>query len=251
MNLHELELRLTPTPLPGWDGAIQVLSLPDGGELVAPGVGGGPHVVRTGASGDVLWSVFSHEPEFRGGVNLATADGNVYVGVGAGGGPRVVTLDLTTGSLVASVFVGDPASRTGVDAATVLPVTGVDVGVGVEQPGTRPPAGISPAANAIDGSAGTRRVSELDLGTFQMRDIGPTPYGVGLVFEVPPTSADDEIDRALLPRDVLLALATYDYYVAIGPSIAFANALPRYIEIPVGRAPYDAEAIAAAVLAAR
>lgn len=63
---------------------------------------------------------FTHplDPAFRGPLFVAgMSDGDILIGAGAGGGPRVVRFDWTTQREVWSVFVGDPASRTGVSVA--------------------------------------------------------------------------------------------------------------------------------------
>lgn len=58
------------------------------------------------------------DPAFRGPLFVAgLPDGDVLIGAGAGGGPRVVRWDYATGREQWSVFVGDPASRTGVSVS--------------------------------------------------------------------------------------------------------------------------------------
>lgn len=69
------------------------------------------------ATGAVMWSR-PLDPAFRGPLFVAgLADGDFLVGAGMGGGPRVVRFDGTTLAQEWSVFVGDPATRTGVSVA--------------------------------------------------------------------------------------------------------------------------------------
>lgn len=69
------------------------------------------------ATGAVQWSR-PLDPEFHGPLFVAgLPDGDILIGAGAGGGPRVVRFDVTRQAEAWSVFVGDPATRTGVSVA--------------------------------------------------------------------------------------------------------------------------------------
>lgn len=87
---------------PGFPGEVRValddFNL-DGTEdiVTAPGPGGGPHIrVRSGINpATILFELFAYDPQFGGGVYIATGDINgdgtpdIITGPGAGGGPHV------------------------------------------------------------------------------------------------------------------------------------------------------------------
>jgi hypothetical protein len=91
-------------------------------EIIAgAGPGGGPHVkVFDGQTFAVMNSFFAYEPEFRGGVFVATMDTNhdgridIVTGAGNGGGPLVRSFDWYTEQLFQGFFAFDPAFRGGV-----------------------------------------------------------------------------------------------------------------------------------------
>lgn len=152
----------------------------------------------------------------------------------APGGPRVVQGD-------ESYYVADPESRGGVYVGGVrwlLGLRGERIVAESETPAQ--PHDIDPAANSIDGAGGVLRQT---TGLYAV-DAGPTPYGVGLVFDSPPTDERDRYDRALLAREVWTALGRWDVFVATGKPISQARGLETYVEVRVS-APYDADAIAA------
>lgn len=143
-------------------------------------------------------------------------DGGIVAAAGDGGGPRVVRQD-AAGNETWSVFVADPDTRQGVPAGAfrLLLAAGADV---LQVAGvTPPPAGIDPAANAVDGS-------------FGLPDVART--GVGLVFRsATDGSVSDWQDRHFLPLDVWSLVGADAVYVAVGPSVSIARGLPRYVEI--------------------
>jgi hypothetical protein len=67
-------------------------------------------------TGAVVWKR-PLDPDFAGPLFVAELDGDILIGAGQGGGPRVVRFDWATQTEKWSVFVGDPASRTGVSVA--------------------------------------------------------------------------------------------------------------------------------------
>ncbi len=82
-------------------------------------------------------------------VHLAEAGGVLFVGAGPGGGPRLQTRDAATLAVLADVFVGDPAARTGVNLAPAGPAPGPRL-VAVAH-ATRPgdPAGVQAALDRL------------------------------------------------------------------------------------------------------
>lgn len=162
------------------------------------------------------------------------ANGSEVAAAGDGGGPRVVGPGF-------SVYVADPDSRHGVDWGGLRAVLDAAASPVVSVQEVPPqPVGIDSAANSIDGTGGVLRQT---IGLYAT-DAGPTPYGVGLVFDSPPTDERDRYDRALLAREVWTALGRWDVFVATGAPINQARGLATYVEVRVS-APYDADAIAA------
>lgn len=217
MELIELERRANPSPIAGWDGPTRVAYLPDGGTVAAAGEGGGPRVVIADRDGVEVASFFAFEPAFRGGCLMAISPSGIVVGPGPGGGPVRAVFDFH-GVEVDRAFVGDPGSRAGFDP-------GAGGGVVAAVPVAVPVAAGDP--NAVAGEAGSLTRYDLDLTTFAMVPAGPTPVGVGLVFR----AAGDPTERSQLPRAVLAAIGSADFYVATGPLVGRAKSLPRYVEV--------------------
>jgi hypothetical protein len=95
--------------------------------VAGAGAGGGPHVrVFDGHTFAQVNQFFAYDPEFRGGVSVATADLNgdgvaeIITGAGGGGGPLVKVFDARTGEERFSVLAAPEDARNGahVTAAT-------------------------------------------------------------------------------------------------------------------------------------
>lgn len=118
------------TPFPDWAGGeVRAATLTRfeqfGSDLVvAAGPGGGARVrVFDGQTREPRLDFFAFEPEFRGGVYLATADvtgdgwGDIVVGAGEGGAPRVRVFDGRSGQPVADFLAFETEFRGGVRVA--------------------------------------------------------------------------------------------------------------------------------------
>src|SRR5215470_17678232 len=87
------------------------------------GEGGGPQVNVYNDTGFLVRSFFAYDPNFRGGVRVATGDvtgdgwDDVVTGAGPGGGPHVKVFDGITGAEVRSFFAFDASSTAGVKVA--------------------------------------------------------------------------------------------------------------------------------------
>ncbi len=93
--------------------------------VVAAGPSGGPRVqVFDGTTYAEVRSFYAYDPDFSGGVNVATGDvtgdgvADIVTGAGFGGGPHVKVFDGQTGAEVRSFYAYDPAFRGGVSVAT-------------------------------------------------------------------------------------------------------------------------------------
>jgi hypothetical protein len=82
------------------------------------GPGGGPQVNVYNDTQQLVRSFFAYDPNFRGGVTVATGDVNgdgnddVVTGAGPGGGPAVGVFDGQTGVQIASFYAFNPTSNT-------------------------------------------------------------------------------------------------------------------------------------------
>jgi len=90
----------------------------DGKIVVGAAFGGGPRVQIRDADLNVTADVFTFEPSFRGGVNVATDGNHFVVGAGVGGGAVVVILN-DRGVEQARFFAYDPAFRGGVSVGII------------------------------------------------------------------------------------------------------------------------------------
>jgi len=87
------------------------------------GPGGGPQVNVYNDTAQLVRSFFAYDPNFRGGVTVATGDLNsdgiddIVTGAGPGGGPAVGVFDGATGNQIASFYAFDPSSTAGVKVA--------------------------------------------------------------------------------------------------------------------------------------
>ncbi|EMI19470.1 hemolysin-type calcium-binding region domain protein [Rhodopirellula maiorica SM1] len=93
--------------------------------ITGAGPGGGPHVkVFDGTSGATLHSFFAYEPQFTGGVFVASGDvtgdgiADVITGAGPGGGPHVKVFSGSDGAELASFFAFNNSFSGGVRVAT-------------------------------------------------------------------------------------------------------------------------------------
>jgi hypothetical protein len=96
--------------------------------ITGAGVGGGPHVkVFNGANNGLLLEYLAYDPAFRGGVSVAAGDMNrdnfaeIITGAGVGGGPHVKVLSPNPNAFgfIADFFAFDPATRFGVNVASM------------------------------------------------------------------------------------------------------------------------------------
>ena len=121
-------LAKTLTPYPYFNGEVRVAlgdnSGTSGNIVTAPGAGGGPHVqILDGQTGNSIANFFAYDPNFTGGVFIATADLNndgindIITAPGAGGGPNVKVFDGATLKLLFSFFAYDPSFTGGVSVA--------------------------------------------------------------------------------------------------------------------------------------
>ena len=107
--------------------------------IVSAGLGGGPQVRVFSLAGDLKSQFFAYDPDFRGGVNIATGDINgngkeeIITGAGPGGGPHVRIFD-QDGELLGQFFAYDPDFRGGVNITTAN-VSGDDLHEIVTAPG--------------------------------------------------------------------------------------------------------------------
>ncbi|MBX9581908.1 MAG: VCBS repeat-containing protein [Gemmataceae bacterium] len=127
--------------------------------VVAAGAGGGPRVrVVNGANGQELANFFAYEMDFRGGVNVASADvtgdgkADIVTAAGEGGGPHVKVFDGATGELVTEYFAYEMDFRGGVNVAA-LDLDGDGKAEVVTAPGT----GGGPVVRVFDGTTGGER----------------------------------------------------------------------------------------------
>lgn len=102
------------------DGAAEIIT--------GVGTGAGPHVKVFDGNLQTLYSFFAYDPNFTGGVRVATGDVNgdgaldIITSPGAGGGPHVKVFDLGSQSLLRSFFAYNPSFLGGVFVAGgVLP----------------------------------------------------------------------------------------------------------------------------------
>jgi hypothetical protein len=148
----------------GYDGPINLAVGDVTGDgvadaVVAAGAGGGPRVrVIDGASGAELANFFAYEMDFRGGVNVASADvtgdgkADIVVAAGEGGGPHVKVFDGATGQLVTEYFAYEMDFRGGVHVAAL----DLD-GDGKAEVVTAPGAGGGPVLKVFDPTTGRER----------------------------------------------------------------------------------------------
>ena len=127
--------------------------------VIAAGEGGGPRVrVIDGSNGQELANFFAYGADFRGGVNVATADvtgdgkADIVTGAGEGGGPHVKVWDGATGQLVTEFFAYDADFRGGVGVAA-LDLDGDKRAEVVTAPG----AGGGPVVKVFDPATGAER----------------------------------------------------------------------------------------------
>ncbi|WP_442511182.1 Ig-like domain-containing protein [Novipirellula sp. SH528] len=116
--------------LPTFAGGVRVASGDVNGDgtpdiITGAGPGGGPHVkVFDGLTGATLHSFFAYDPQFTGGVFVATGDvsgdgfADIITGAGAGGGPHVKVFSGSTGAELASFFAFSDSFTGGVRVAT-------------------------------------------------------------------------------------------------------------------------------------
>jgi hypothetical protein len=130
--------------------------------VTAPGAGGGPRVsVFSGTTGQTLANFFAYEPQFRGGVSVATGSlagvigrDAVVTGAGPGGGPRVSVLDATTGQTLQTAFAYDPAFTGGVNVGVLSGTTGrPDRLVTAAGPGGGPQVNVYPGLGPVAAAA--------------------------------------------------------------------------------------------------
>lgn len=112
---------------PSFTGGVEIAAVDVNGDgvsevIAAAGAGGGPQIaVFDGVTGNLIESFFAFDPDFRGGVRVATGDvtgdgvSDIVIGAGPSGGPRVLVFDGGTGAELASFFVGPAGDRTGAD----------------------------------------------------------------------------------------------------------------------------------------
>jgi hypothetical protein len=98
--------------------------------ITGAGAGGGPHVKAfSGSNGQLLTQFFAYDAAFRGGVSVAAGamNGNnlaqIITGAGVGGGPHVRIFNPLTAQFTANFFAFNPATRFGVNVASMA--TGV------------------------------------------------------------------------------------------------------------------------------
>lgn len=229
LALEQLEGRLTPSTIPGWDGPTQRCSIPEG-EVLAAGNGGGPRILILNRDGSERFSGYSFESSFRGGCRIAVGSvagqERIYVGPGAGGGPVLVEYDLA-GNELSRKFVGSPDSRDGFDPGSLVVLDSFS------QNTIQPPQIIVDAANSTNSFSGWTRQQRFGPDLRTLIDAGPTKYGIGIVFSTLP--AYGEL-RNLLPSQVAdalykLGVDPQDFYVAIGSYIAEAKTCLSYLEL--------------------
>ena len=92
--------------------------------VTVPGPGGAPNLrIFDGRNGDLLQSFYALDPNFTGGLNVATGDVNgdsqddIVLGADRGGGPRVTVLNGATFTALADFYAYDPAFTGGVRVA--------------------------------------------------------------------------------------------------------------------------------------
>lgn len=195
-TLEILELREVPATLvllPG-DSSIRVASAGQEARVT----------ISNGAATPVFDRVV-FESSFAGGLNAAVTGDTVFVGANFGGGPRVVSIDWKTGAVIQDVFVGDPESRQGVDAAGVAAL--------VARPGEAVRVAEPPAPLLLDpySMGWGPKVVQLDL-TQWSGDRLTTSWSVGVIADTFDSLADRGID-------------TFDY--TIGVNLPNAKATVR------------------------
>ncbi len=127
--------------------------------VTVPGAGGAPNLrIFDGTNGNLLQSFFALDPNFTGGLNVATGDVNgddvddIVLGADRGGGPRVTVLDGSTFTVLADFFAYDQAFTGGVRVA-VGDVNGT--GNGMDAVVVAPGFGGAPNVRQYDIGGGT------------------------------------------------------------------------------------------------
>jgi hypothetical protein len=120
---------------PAFRGGVRVATADINGDgvndiITAPGPGGGPDIrVFDGVTGLIIREFLAYNGNFAGGVFVAAGDVNgdgradIITGAGAGGGPHVRVFNPVLGQFTANFFAFDPATRFGVNVASMA--TGV------------------------------------------------------------------------------------------------------------------------------
>jgi hypothetical protein len=121
---------------PNFHGGVRVAAGDVNGDgkadvITGAGPGGGPQVtVFSGADGSMLQSFFPYDPNFHGGVYVASGDVNgdghadIITGAGPGGGPQVTVFSGADGSVLQSFFPYDPNFHGGVRVGNVADPSG-------------------------------------------------------------------------------------------------------------------------------
>jgi hypothetical protein len=155
--------------------------------IAGAGPGGGPQVTAfDGVTGSSLLSFFAYDPQFTGGVFVATGDVNgdgfsdIVTGADAGGGPHVKVFNGQTGTEIGSFFAYDQSFNGGVRVAA-----GDVNGDGVDEILTGTGPGGGPHIKIFDGT------SLGELGSFFAYDRGFTGgvYVAARTLVPEPTSA--------------------------------------------------------------
>jgi uncharacterized delta-60 repeat protein len=127
--------------------------------ITAPGPGGGPNVKVFDGNGNVLQSFFAYDPNFVGGVYVASADVNsdghadIITGAGAGGGPNVKVFSGVDDTALESFFAYDPNFHGGVRVGALTTSTGAAELLTGAGPGGGPAVGVLSAngQTSLDG----------------------------------------------------------------------------------------------------
>ncbi len=125
--------------------------------ITGPGPGGGPEVkVFDGTTFALLYDFMAYDPNFAGGVSVASGDvfgigqNDIITGAGPGGGPQVNVYDGSDLAPITSFFAYNPAFAGGVNVAA-----GSVAGTGADNVVTAPGPGGGPQVNVFDGTNGT------------------------------------------------------------------------------------------------